>query len=561
MPKIARRTAPILAVLLACGAGFLVLRQVATGSFDGLEARQVAQDADRIRIGLDADARLLTAFGATNAVWDDAYQDLARRDPAAFAEDFPADAQHTVNHLDGVLGVAADGTLIAGGLTTGAPAYGALPAALSDPALLRRLYDPAAGAGVATCGVVATYLFCGLGTFPSSGSGRSSGGFVLLEQLTPAMLQSLGRRIGLTLSLVGGPRTGGVAHTDLTSLVGTFPVRTTSLSSDRMALDASIPTVDGGTLVLESVRPRPIHAAATGTAYKLFGLVAVAAILLVAGLTWSTRRAVRRRVRPLRRTTEQIVASGDRSMRIGASGSDDIASLGHAIDEMLDMIATNERRLEQEQASRAAQSLEAHERQIAAQLQAQEEARRLVGKTSALIAEQLADVSARASSVGVAAGRIEAQVGDVSTAADRLLTGNTEAGAAVGTLHESLQKVDEVARFIGTIARQTNLLALNATIEAARAGEAGRGFAVVAGEVKGLAATTADSTQTITATLDRLGEDVSAVVRITTTMTEAIEEIGRTTLQARSLTADQAATIGALTGQVGQAIDRLAALE
>ena len=47
------------------------------------------------------------------------------------------------------------------------------------------------------------------------------------------------------------------------------------------------------------------------------------------------------------------------------------------------------------------------------------------------------------------------------------------------------------------IAYQINLLALNAAVEAARAGEAGRGFAVVAGEVKNLANSATNFTQSI----------------------------------------------------------------
>ncbi len=78
---------------------------------------------------------------------------------------------------------------------------------------------------------------------------------------------------------------------------------------------------------------------------------------------------------------------------------------------------------------------------------------------------------------------------------------------AVGQAQKSSEKMNElslsavdIGKIIETIeeiSEQTNLLALNATIEAARAGDAGKGFAVVAGEIKELAAKTAESTKEI----------------------------------------------------------------
>jgi methyl-accepting chemotaxis protein len=277
-------------------------------------------------------------------------------------------------------------------------------------------------------------------------------------------------------------------------------------------------------------------------------------------MTWSTRRAVRRRVRPLRHTTEQIIASGDHDLRVGGTGQDDIAALGRAIDTMLDTISNRDRLLRTEQEQRRRELEESHEQQRSAEREVQRQARQLVDETSDLVARQLDDVSARAATVGEAAGRIDGQVRHARTAAGLLLTNNVEASQAVGTLHESLRKVDEVARFIGGIARQTNLLALNATIEAARAGEAGQGFGVVAGEVKTLAATTAESTETISSTLDELNERVAAVVDIMTTMSATITAIDYTTADAQTMTTEQAAVVADLTRQVAAATERLEGL-
>jgi len=82
---------------------------------------------------------------------------------------------------------------------------------------------------------------------------------------------------------------------------------------------------------------------------------------------------------------------------------------------------------------------------------------------------------------------IKGRLDSISSTLVKLVDMRRESQQDIIELTSFTDKLEVMARDVGSIAEQTNLLALNAAIEAARAGETGRGFAVVADEVRNLA--------------------------------------------------------------------------
>jgi methyl-accepting chemotaxis protein len=268
---------------------------------------------------------------------------------------------------------------------------------------------------------------------------------------------------------------------------------------------------------------------------KTFGTAATLTLLLLAGISFSTRyRAVHQSTTDALREAEQLALT--RTLELKA-GEEREANLRRDV-AMRQEVATFNKEL--------VESVKAFTAMIA----------RLTAASTSLN-----DAALRAregsSSVADAANRAAQRVAEVASAAHQLVTtaddvadktsqsavifrdaqrGTDATNIAIENLNSAVPQIETVVSTIHRVAGQTSLLALNATIEAARAGEAGRGFSVVASEVKALATQTASATQLIRAQIDAIQaagvasvealqdirQQISAVEKISSSVNETV---------------------------------------
>ncbi len=100
-----------------------------------------------------------------------------------------------------------------------------------------------------------------------------------------------------------------------------------------------------------------------------------------------------------------------------------------------------------------------------------------------------------------------------------------DTSVAMDEINESTTAIANAITVIDQIAFQTNILSLNAAVEAATAGEAGKGFAVVAGEVRNLAARSAEAANEIKALVEQAKTKSDEGKDIASKMTEGYTEL------------------------------------
>jgi len=271
-------------------------------------------------------------------------------------------------------------------------------------------------------------------------------------------------------------------------------------------------------------------------------------VLILLAAILSTWLVVRSIVRPIRHLTDQVVRIGQGDLTVDIASTDRrdeigvLAGAAHTMSSelrrLIGELQQSVQRLAQSSAMLKSLSEDSEKMtgDVAATIQEAskaadtqlfrfEESARAMGEVAAgvnRVAEASADVAELSGRAGERAEQGNETVLRVISQMETIADSSLAMKRIVDQLAKRAGKIGQMVGEIGTIASQTNILALNAGIEAVHAGEHGRGFAVVAGEIRRLAAQTADFSAKITELVGQMQDDTNrAAAAIESGMDEA----------------------------------------
>ena len=303
---------------------------------------------------------------------------------------------------------------------------------------------------------------------------------------------------------------------------------------------------------LEATRAK--DAATRQTAYVLFGVAVLLAVVIVVPTTVANMQSI---CQPLERAERLAsgIAAGDLTQAVADQGRDELAALMRALDSMQASLARTVSAVRGNADSVATASVQIAQGNTDLSQRTEEQATALQQTSASMeqlgsTVKQTSDNAQRANTLARDAASVAAQGGQAVTQVVERMSG----------ISESSRKIANIIGVIDGIAFQTNILALNAAVEAARAGEQGRGFAVVASEVRSLAGRSADAAKEIKNLINSSVEQVEQGTAIVTMAGETMQEIVQAIQRVSDLVGEiSAATVEQSSGVqlVGKAVTQM----
>ncbi|WP_225340359.1 methyl-accepting chemotaxis protein [Lysinibacillus capsici] len=304
--------------------------------------------------------------------------------------------------------------------------------------------------------------------------------------------------------------------------------------------------------LLVTVPTKEVLAQTTKLTWTMVIIGVAGLIYLLIVLTWLIRRIVR----PIVMTVEQVQAIADGNLAVEPLAEDSKDELGH-LAKAVNIMTSNTRTLIQEatqisnQASTYSDRLMSSTNNMSVSIDQVLTTTGELATGATLQAEHAAltlgvtqEVEQKLHAIQVAIKEMTHRSQETTQAskqglihAEQSIQGMeamseqvTLTASVVQQLSDQSTEINRILQVINAIAGQTDLLALNAAIEAARAREHGKGFSVVAEEVRKLAEESAKSTSQIAAIIDtvvketvKAGDAMQNVVAAVQTNTQYLD--------------------------------------
>jgi methyl-accepting chemotaxis protein len=321
----------------------------------------------------------------------------------------------------------------------------------------------------------------------------------------------------------------------------------------------------------QGVQEQARNLAATVKTAIIINVIVFAVILVLSAVTIYMVGTVM--LNGIRQATDVAIdlaqGEGDLTKRMNLQSKDEIGSLGRAIDQMLENLASMIGDIQN--ISGALDTVNENQNSLTAEMK--EATENVSGRASTVaaaaeemsvnmdtVAHAVEEAAHNVSSVAASTEEVAAISEEISSntgKANQITTSAVEKAAnsskSVHKLGIAANEIGKVTETITEISEQTNLLALNATIEAARAGDAGKGFAVVANEIKDLAKQTAEATLEIKSKIEQIQNTTQVTVTEIEDITKVIDEMNSIVSEITESVSTQVATTTEISENINQA--------